>query len=97
MKTRVFQTFFASGLFAALAAGCASGPTAATTASHASPVGSPKQVEQELTGSYLKQRYTQSGFITDSAGHVVVIDEEAIKRTGARDVREVLVKTGHNR
>jgi hypothetical protein len=97
MKMRGLQTILASGLLAGLAAGCATGPTSPGTGSGAAPVGSPKYLEQELTGSYLKQRYTQSGLITDSAGHVVVIDEETIKRSGAHDVRDLLIRKGLNR
>jgi outer membrane cobalamin receptor len=96
MKASLFQSLLAGGLLAGIAAGCATGPVTSGPAKSAS-APSPCEEESELTGSYLKQRITRNGFITDSAGHVVVIDEEAIKRSGARDVREVLVKTGHNR
>lgn len=97
MKSHPFQTALAATLLAGLAAGCATAPSPTGTAKRAPSLASPKAEETELTGSYLKQRVTQSGFITDSAGHVVVIDQEAIRRSGARDVREVLVKTGQNR
>lgn len=97
MKSRRFRTILAGALLTGLAVGCATGPSPTATARRAPTVASLKAEEMELTGSYLKQRVSQSGLITDSAGHVVVIDQETIRRSGARDVREVLVKTGQNR
>ncbi len=97
MKRRALQIIFASGLLGALASGCATG-TATRAPSAVPSVASIAQGEpEELTGSYFKQRYCRYGFITDSGAHVMVIDEDAIRRSGAQDVREVLVKTGLNR
>lgn len=97
MKSRILQTLLAGGLLAAMGGGCATGPGATRTAGGA-PAGpfQPAQ-EVELTGSYLKQRVARNGFITDGAGQVLVIDQQAIQRSGARDVREILVKYGLKR
>ncbi|MCX8089622.1 MAG: hypothetical protein N3I86_01600 [Verrucomicrobiae bacterium] len=97
MKACAIQTLLAAGLLAAAAAGCASAPAAPQAARSKPVLASPKAEELELTGSYLKQRVTRSGLITDSAGNVVVIDQDMIRRSGAGDVREVLVKTGQKR
>ena len=47
-----------------------------------------------LTGSYIKQNIRRSGHITDGANQVIVIDRDTIERSGASDVRQLLVRQG---
>ena len=47
-----------------------------------------------LTGSYIKQNIRRSGHITDGANQVIVIDRDTIERSGASDVRQLLVHQG---
>ena len=49
-----------------------------------------KQVE--LTGSYIKRAVRQDGLITDGPSQVVVIDRAMIERSGAQDLRQLLVQ-----
>src|SRR6266478_5849969 len=44
-----------------------------------------------LTGSYIKQKIRRQGMITDGANNVLVIDRNTIERSGASDVRQLLV------
>ena len=60
----------------------------------------PKQ-EQEtnqervvLTGSYIKQDIRRSGRITDGPNQVVVLDRDAIERSGAADLKQLLIRQG---
>src|SRR5436309_3226680 len=50
-----------------------------------------------LTGSYLKQTITRNGRITDGFSQVTVIDRDAIDRSGATTVKQVLVRQGVGR
>jgi len=50
-----------------------------------------------LTGSYIKRTVRRSGTITDGPAQVVVIDRDAIERSGASDVRQVLTHRGFGR
>ena len=50
--------------------------------------------ERALTGSYIKRNVRRSGQITDGPNQVMVLDSEAIRRSGASDVRELLVRRG---
>ncbi len=50
--------------------------------------------ERMLTGSYLKQAVRKAGRITDGASHVIVVDRQAIDRSGARDLRQLLAQHG---
>jgi len=47
-----------------------------------------------LTGSYTKQKIRRHGRITDGASQVQVIDHDAIERSGASDVKQLLVHQG---
>jgi len=50
-----------------------------------------------LTGSYIKRVVRQNGLITDGPSQLVVIDRATIERSGARDVRQLLVQQGVGR
>src|SRR5579859_2645079 len=50
-----------------------------------------------LTGSYIKRDIRRSGVVTDGPDRVYVIDSEAIRNSGAADVRELLIFRGLNR
>jgi|SRR5678809_205614 hypothetical protein len=50
-----------------------------------------------LTGSYIKQSVHRNGVVTDGSNPVVVLDSEAIRNSGAADLREVLVFRGLGR
>ena len=57
----------------------------------------PKAEEQGkivLTGSYIKQDIRRNGRITDGPTQVLVIDRSSIERSGASDLRQLLVHTG---
>ena len=47
-----------------------------------------------LTGSYLKQEVRRNGRITDGPNQVVVLDRDAIERSGAPDLKRVFSRTG---
>jgi hypothetical protein len=50
-----------------------------------------------LTGSYIKRDINRSGVVTDGSNPVVVLDSEAIKNSGAGDLRELLLFRGISR
>jgi|SRR5690348_2484557 len=50
-----------------------------------------------LTGSYIKRDMRRNGIVTDGAHPVVVLDSEAIRNSGAADLREALVFRGLGR
>ena len=50
-----------------------------------------------LTGSYLKRDINRSGVVTDGSNPVVVLDSEAIKNSGAGDLRQLLLFRGVSR
>ena len=50
-----------------------------------------------LTGSYIKRDVRRSGVVTDGPDRVYVLDSEAIRTSGAADLREVLVFRGLTR
>ena len=52
----------------------------------------PTQVE--LTGSYIKRTVRRNGKITDGPSQVVVLDREMIDRSGAGDLKQVLIRQG---
>ena len=57
----------------------------------------PKAEQQEkvlLTGSHIKQEIRRNGRITDGATQVIVIDRATIERSGASDLKQLLVHTG---
>lgn len=47
-----------------------------------------------LTGSYIKHNARRNGIVTDGPNPVVVLDNEAIRNSGASDLRELLVFKG---
>jgi len=48
----------------------------------------------ELTGSYIKRTIRRNGQITDGPHQVVVIDQKAIRDSGAADLRQLLNRQG---
>jgi hypothetical protein len=50
-----------------------------------------------LTGSYIKRDVHRNGVVTDGPNPVYVLDSEAIRNSGAADLRELLVFRGLNR
>jgi hypothetical protein len=58
---------------------------------------SPQGLHQEkvaLTGSYIPRDVRRNGMITDGPSQVQVIDERAIRASGATDVRQLLTRMG---
>ena len=56
-------------------------------------VSSPEEEKPvELTGSYIKRSVRQNGRITDGPFQVIVIDRAMIERSGAQDLRQLLVQ-----
>lgn len=47
-----------------------------------------------VTGSYIKQKVNRSGRITDGPSQVIVLDRDTIERSGASDVKQLLVHQG---
>ena len=47
-----------------------------------------------LTGSYIKTDVRRNGIVTDGSNPVVVLDTEAIRNSGAADLRQLLVFRG---
>src|SRR5215471_16131421 len=47
-----------------------------------------------LTGSYIKTDVRRNGVVTDGSNPVVVLDNEAIRNSGAADLRQLLVFRG---
>jgi len=47
-----------------------------------------------LTGSYIKQDIRRNGRITDGPNQVVVLDRETIERSGAGDLKQLLIRQG---
>jgi hypothetical protein len=52
---------------------------------------------QYVTGSYIKQKLNRDGQITDGPSPLVVFDQQAIERSGASDLRQLLVRRGASR
>jgi hypothetical protein len=50
--------------------------------------------EVELTGSYIKRKVRRDGMITDGPNQVVVVDRTMIERSGAADLKQVLIRRG---
>lgn len=60
----------------------------------------PKQrsdAKSTLTGSYIGRHVRHSGTITDGPFNVSVIDSDMIRRSGATDLRQLLVRSGFGR
>jgi hypothetical protein len=49
---------------------------------------------QYVTGSYIKQKINRDGQLTDGANPLVVIDQQTIERSGASDLKQLLVRRG---
>jgi uncharacterized protein YdeI (BOF family) len=47
-----------------------------------------------LTGSYIRQSFRKNERITDGINPVVVLDHDVIQRTGASDLKQLLVRQG---
>ena len=47
-----------------------------------------------LTGSYTRQNIRRTGQITDGSSQVIVLDRATIERSGASDVKQLLVHQG---
>jgi hypothetical protein len=52
------------------------------------------QRQVALTGSYIKTDVRRNGVVTDGSNPVVVLDNEAIRNSGAADLRQLLVFRG---
>jgi len=48
----------------------------------------------EITGSYIKRNIHRDGRITDGSSQVVVLDRGMIDRSGAGDLKQVLIRQG---
>ncbi len=47
-----------------------------------------------LTGSYIKQKANKHGWLTDGSSQVIVLDRGTIERSGASDLKQVLIHSG---
>jgi hypothetical protein len=54
----------------------------------------PEREKVALTGSYIKQDIRRNGRITDGPSQVVVLDHDAIERSGAGDLKQLLIRQG---
>ncbi|MEY2429512.1 MAG: hypothetical protein QOJ40_2397 [Verrucomicrobiota bacterium] len=52
---------------------------------------------QYVTGSYIKQKLNRDGQITDGPSPLVVFDQQTIERSGASDLKQLLVRRGAGR
>jgi hypothetical protein len=57
----------------------------------------PGHEQVALTGSYIKRDVRRNGVVTDGPDRVYVLDSEAIRNSGAADLRELLVLRGLSR
>jgi hypothetical protein len=53
-----------------------------------------EQKPMEITGSYIKRNIRRDGRITDGSSQVVVLDRGMIDRSGAADLKQVLIRQG---
>jgi hypothetical protein len=68
---------------------------AKTTKAEKAPAKPQEQNSQvALTGSYIKRNARRNGIVTDGPNPLVVLDNEAIRNTGAADLRELLIFRG---
>ena len=72
-------------------------PAKANKADKASETYSKTDRKMALTGSYIKQNVRRNGIVTDGSNPVVVLDSEAIRNSGAADLREALIFRGLGR
>lgn len=47
-----------------------------------------------VTGSYIKQDIRRNGRITDGQSQLIVLDHDAIERSGAADLKQLLISQG---
>ena len=57
----------------------------------------PQKESATLTGSYLKRDVRRNGMITDGPAQVIVLDNQAIRNSGAADLNELLIRRGLKR
>jgi outer membrane cobalamin receptor len=67
--------------------------SATATKEKAKSTAAPKR-EVVLTGSNIKRTVRKDGQVTDAPNSLTIIDQTAIERSGAVDVRQVLARTG---
>jgi hypothetical protein len=93
-----FLFTFASGAFAADKAGekPRGKPANVTKSDKVVTAGKPAR-QVALTGSYIKRPVRRDGLVTEGSNPVVVLDSEAIRNSGAADLREVLLFRGLSR
>ena len=58
---------------------------------------SPQHEKVSLTGSYIKSNVRRAGQVTDGVEPVIVLDNATIQRSGAADLRQLLVRQGASR
>lgn len=69
-------------------------PVEKAKASSQQPAASANGKDVTLTGSYLKRDVQRKGMITDGPNQVLVLDDRAIRNSGASDVRQLLSRYG---
>ena len=98
MKTSTWialLTFLLSSGVGALAADkTAQAAPKQTAKAHAKRAKTRRNGRVALTGSYIKQDIHRNGVVTDGPNPVVVLDNEAIRNSGAADLRQLLVLRG---
>ena len=57
----------------------------------------PQKESVTLTGSYIKRDVRRNGVITDGPAQVIVLDNQAIRNSGAADLNELLIRRGLRR
>lgn len=72
-------------------------PAKAAKAKKAAKPATPHREQTTLTGSYISRDVHRNGIMTDGPDRVYVLDSEAIRASGAADLREVLVFRGITR
>ena len=56
--------------------------------------GEERKQKVEVTGSYIKRDVRRNGRITDGPSQVVVLDRETIEKSGAGDLKQLLIRQG---
>jgi len=69
-------------------------PAVADTAKKTQPQSAQQESKAALTGSSIKRSIRRNGMITDGPSQLLVIDRGMIERSGASDVRQLLVHQG---
>ncbi len=96
MKRSFYLTAFAIGLgFAMVASGGENDkPKAKTKTSTAEKAGTSTEGKTPITGTYIPRKIHRRGHITDGSAHVEVLDSDAIARSGASDLKQLLIRRG---